>query len=387
MKHGGDLFEAKARHGEGDPAWLDLSTGLNPHPWPVPAALRHAGWERLPGSAAMRALLDAAREAYRVPEGAEIVAAPGTQALIQWLPRLAPPGAVSVLGLTYAEHAASWRAAGRDVIPAPDPSPPGEGESAPADRGGVLPGRGCPHPGSLPEQVRERLDPPLQGGIGGASPTHRVVVNPNNPDGRILGLAALAAMAEDCARAGGWLVVDEAYADLDPAMTAASLVPDLPVIVLRSFGKFYGLAGLRLGFAVAQPAVAERLRAALGDWAVSGPALAVGAAALADEDWAAAMRVRLAQEAAGLDAVLGEAGLSPGGGTGLYRLVRHPEAADLHERLAAAHVWCRRFDWAPDLLRFGLPPDEAGFARLREALREAAHAQGTSTASSRNRSR
>lgn len=208
---------------------------------------------------------------------------------------------------------------------------------------------------------------------------HHVVVNPNNPDGRRVDLADLRRLAEHAAEAGGWLIVDEAFADLAPEIGAASLVPDLPVVVLRSFGKFYGLAGLRLGFAVAAPAVAEQLREGLGDWPVSGPALAVGAAALADCEWAEDTRRRLVGEAAALDHVLAQAGLVPAGGTSLYRLVRHPDAAAIHERLASRHVWCRRFDWAPDLLRFGLPPDAAGLARLRDALAD--HAHGTSTVS------
>ncbi|HMO30181.1 threonine-phosphate decarboxylase CobD [Enterovirga sp.] len=336
MRHGGDLTEAKARYGASGPEWLDLSTGINPHPWPVPDALRRAGWERLPGEAEMRSLLAAARDAYAIPDAAGIVAAPGTQALIQWLPRLAPPGAVAILGPTYAEHAASWRAAGREVV----------------------------------RDMESRVSPTV---------IHRVVVNPNNPDGRILGPEAIRRRAEDCARAGGWLIVDEAFADLDRAIGASALVPGLPVVVLRSFGKFYGLAGLRLGFAVAPPAVADSLRAALGDWAVSGPALAVGAAALADRGWQAATRRRLAAEAAALDRVLAEGGAALLGGTALFRLVRHPDAAALHGRLAAAHIWCRRFEEAPDLLRFGLPEEPEGLARLREGL--ARHVQGTSTAS------
>jgi cobalamin biosynthetic protein CobC len=339
MKHGGDLSEAEALHGVGEPPWLDLSTGINPHAWPVPEALRRTGWERLPGRAEMDALLAAARSAYRVPDGAGIVAAPGTQALIQWLPRLAPPGAALILGPTYGEHETSWRMAGREVIAPQQTMPP------------------------LPDDV--------------AIP-HRVLVNPNNPDGRVLDLPALRQLAHACARAGGWLVVDEAFADLDPEIGAADLLPDLPAIVLRSFGKFYGLAGLRLGFAIAPPAIADRLRAALGDWAVAGPALAVGAAALADRRWAESTRRRLAGEAAALDRVLNAGGLSPAGGTSLFRLVRHPAAAALHERLASEHIWCRRFDWAPDLLRFGLPPGPDGLARLRAAL--ARHVQGTSTA-------
>ena len=326
MKHGGDLTEAKARHGAGDPPWLDLSTGINPHPWPVPEALRRVGWERLPGAAEMDALLSAARIAYRVPAGADIVAAPGTQALIQWLPRLAPPGAVAIASPTYGGHADAWRGADR-----------------------------------------------------GQPPRHRVVVNPNNPDGRIVDIVTLRAMAEACAGAGGWLIVDEAFADLEAGISAVGLVPELPVIVLRSFGKFYGLAGLRLGFVVASPAIAAKLGGALGDWAVSGPALAVGAAALADEVWAEGMRARLTEEATALDRVLAAAGLEAAGGTSLYRLVRHPEAGALHAHLAAAHIWCRRFEEAPEFLRFGLPPDAGGLARLRAAL--SSHVQGTRIAS------
>ena len=381
MKHGGDLTEAEARHGGGDPPWLDLSTGINPHPWPVPDALRRTGWERLPGGAEMDVLLGSARAAYRVTDGAGIVAAPGTQALIQWLPRLAPPGAVSILGPTYAEHEASWRGAGRDVAPTfvrhpsgvMPRSPEGGHLEARTDDVARASGRAFGSPQHDAREGPSHEIPPVPDSDSVA--IHRVVVNPNNPDGRVVGLGTLREIAEACASAGGWLIVDEAFADLDPGMSAAGLVPELPVIVLRSFGKFYGLAGLRLGFAIAPPAIAASLREALGDWAVSGPALAVGTAALADDAWAKAMRLRLAAEAAALDGVLTGGGLERVGGTSLYRLVRHPGAAAIHECLAAAHIWCRRFDWAPDLLRFGLPPDAEGLACVRDALQR--HVQGT----------
>jgi cobalamin biosynthetic protein CobC len=399
MKHGGDLMEARARYGAGDPPWLDLSTGINPHSWPVPEALLRAGWERLPGAEEAARLLVAARGAYATPEGAAIVAAPGTQALIQWLARLAPPGAVAIARPSYSGHEAAWRGAGREAVLADSawPPPPPFGRSP-------SPGGGGDTGGDVSRNGVGASPPPTQVGParlghstmsnpataefygegdhakhgGGGGPPNRVVVTPNNPDGRVTSLADLRAMAEDCARAGGWLIVDEAFADLHAGPGAVALVPDHPVVVLRSFGKFYGLAGLRLGFAVARPAIADALGQALGDWAVSGPALGVGAAALADREWAEAMRLRLAEEATVLERVLLAAGLAPLGGTSLYRLVRHPDAALIHERLAAAHVWCRRFAEAPDLLRFGLPPDAAGLARLAEAL---AHAQGTSTAS------
>lgn len=326
MQHGGDPGGAETDPSRPDLPWLDLSTGINPHAWPVPDVLREAGWTRLPSRADRERLLDAAREAYGVPSGLAIVAAPGTQGLIQWLPRIAPEGGVAVLGPTYGEHAAAWRLAGRDV----------------AEVGGLK---------AWPDGAR-----------------HLVVVNPNNPDGRVLTHAELIAAARTCAARGGWLVIDESFADVDPASSLVGHAGDLPVVVLRSFGKFYGLAGLRLGFAISPPKIAEALERALGPWAVSGPALAIGAAALADRAWADAMRARLGEDAARLDGVLAAAGLVPAGGTSLYRLVRHPGATEIHAGLARKRVWVRQFEWAEDLLRFGLPPDPNGLQRLRLGL-------------------
>ena len=325
MEHGGDLSDAIARFGGEADTWLDLSTGINPTPWPVPDFLLRAGLERLPSRADDETLMNTARAAYRVPATTAIVAAPGTQALIQWLPRLAPPGAVAIGVPTYSEHARAWFDAGHPVL-----------------TGGI---------DRLPADAR-----------------HAVIVNPNNPDGRTASLAAIERAAATLRERGGWLVVDEAFIDVVPDATAASLCTELPIVILRSFGKFYGLAGLRLGFAIASPAMIETIRKALGPWAVSAPAQAVGAAALRDEDWAAAMRQRLAQQAERLDAILRDAGGTIVGGTSLFRLLRHPNAVALHERLAQQHVWSRKFAYADDLLRFGLPGTHQGFARLSAAL-------------------
>lgn len=323
MEHGGDLTAAVAAYGGAPGDWLDLSTGINPHPWPIPAALREVGWTRLPSRADVAALVAAARRAYRVPDGLAVVPAPGTQAIVQWLPRLAPPARVTILGPTYSEHARSWRLAGREVIEV----------------------------GTLPEAV--------------AAYGHLVLTNPNNPDGRIVPVHDLLANAR---RLDGWLVVDESFADVAPEASFVQHLRDEPAIILRSFGKFYGLAGVRLGFAIARPDLADEVVAALGPWAVSGPALAVGAAALVDEDWAAGMRSRLAAEADALDSVLVGAGLAIVGGTSLYRLSRTADAERVHRRLAEARIWTRRFSDRPDLLRFGLPPSPADLERLCVAL-------------------
>lgn len=344
MKHGGDLSEAIRRHGGTPDTWLDLSTGINPWPWPI-ADLPASVWHRLPGRDEEAALIAAARKAYRVPERVTIIPAPGTQALIQWLPRLAEPGAVAIVGPTYGEHAASWAAGGHEVI-----------DVSSLDR--------------LPETSR-----------------HAVVVNPNNPDGRVTDRATLMQAAARLAQRGGFLVIDESFADLDPEIGAADLYADLPVVILRSFGKFFGLAGVRLGFALAPPPIATRIVEALGPWAVSGPAIAVGRAALSDTHWASETRRIVQAQARSLDAVLVAAGLAVIGGTALFRLVRHAQARELHEALARRHIWCRSFEESPDLLRFGLPPDRTALDRLAEALAGAAKdaathdsAQGTITA-------
>lgn len=323
--HGGDLTQARAAHPDAPEPWLDLSTGINPLPYPVPP-LPPEDWTRLPEAARVAALEEVAAEAFGVADPAAVVATPGTQGAIQMLPRLMPGATVGILGFTYQEHAHAWREAGRSV--------------AVVD--------------TLADLARFNV---------------ALVVNPNNPDGRLAAADALAAFALDAAADGRRLIVDEAFVDvLDPE---ASLAPRLPLpgaVVLRSFGKTWGLAGLRLGFVLAEAGFAARLRAAFGPWSVAGPALTIGAAALADRDWLAATRARLEHDAVRLDGLLATAGLAVVGGTPLFRLAAGDRAAAVLARLGAAGIHVRRFPHDPRLLRFGLPGDEAGWARLAAAL-------------------
>jgi cobalamin biosynthetic protein CobC len=320
--HGGDLAAAIARHGGAPGDWLDLSTGINPRAWPYPARLPPlpaAAWARLPEAPALEALLAAARRAYGVPPTAAIVAAPGASALIRLVPRLARRVAVAIPGPTYNEHAAAFAAEGWRV----------------ADR---------PGPGV----------------------TAAVIVNPNNPDGRLWARSDLLLMAE----ALDLLVVDESFIDPVPEF---SLVPDTAregLVVLRSFGKFFGLAGLRLGFAIGAPAAIARLGALLGPWAVSGQAIEIGRTALADSGWTAAERARLAADAERLSTLGRAAGWREVGGTALFRTFATPDARAARDRLAAARIWSRVFPYSPTWLRLGLP-GEAGWVRLEAALRAA----------------
>lgn len=323
--HGGDLDRARARFGEPDGGWLDLSTGINPEPYAVGDA-EGADFASLPQPQACEVLMAAAAAYYGVNDPALVVPAPGTQALIQWLPRLCPPGPVAIVGPTYGGYLEPWRAAGHDVSMAPD----------------------------------------LASAIDDAATV--ILANPNNPDGTSRQPAELGAAAQTLAGRGGRLIVDEAFADTEPGLSAASLTGMDGLVILRSFGKFFGLAGLRLGFALAPGDMALALRGALGPWAVSGPALAIGTRALADRSWIAATRARLSEGRARLDAMLADAGLGIIGGTDLFRLIADPAAPDLFQHLGHAGIFARHFPERPHWLRFGLPPT-AGFPRLEAALK------------------
>jgi cobalamin biosynthetic protein CobC len=322
--HGGDLGAARALFPAAPEPWIDLSTGINPVPYPCPA-LDASLWQRLPAAADEAALRAAAAEAYGAPDPDYVAAAPGTQILIETLPRLVQPARVAVVGPTYAEHAAAWGRGGHAVAAVPDLAAAGDASVV-------------------------------------------VAVNPNNPDGRVLPAGDLIALARDLGRRGGLLVVDEAFCDLESAASlAGALLPGL--VVLRSFGKTYGLAGLRLGFALAVPETARGIASALGPWAVSGPALAVGRAALADRAWREAAAAARAADAARLDRMLARAGGAIVGGTCLFRLARFADAPGLFERLGAAGIYVRRFADRSDLLRFGLPADKGQWCRLSRVLR------------------
>lgn len=329
MQHGGDLGAAIARHGGLAGDWLDLSTGINPHAYPVPDALPGHAWTQLPSRAALERLLAAARKAYDVPETCGLVAAPGTQALIALLPEVLPAGDVALLGPTYGSHAECWRRAGRRVTEITSPH-------------------------AEPDEAARVL----------------VIVNPNNPDGRLVDPASLQYLAGRMAARGGILVVDEAFADCVPGASVLPHLAGAPALVLRSFGKFYGLAGLRLGFAAGPKPVVAALEKRLESWAVSGPALEIGARALADEAWRKATLARLADEAAELTYSLQMRGLSVFGGTPLFVLAGTRDAARLHEALARQRIWTRVFDYAPTWIRIGLP-GAAKLARLEAALESA----------------
>jgi cobalamin biosynthetic protein CobC len=325
LVHGGDLAAARRLFPAAPEPFIDLSTGINPNPYPLPP-LSGDVFARLPESDAVASLATVAAEAYGAPSADLIVAAPGTQILLPLIAALAAPGRAAVLAPTYSEHARALALAGHAVTEF----------------------------GSL-------------AAIGGC--TIVFVTNPNNPDGRLFSKDALLAAARQLQPRNGLLVVDEAFMDVGPR--EASLAGEVGrgnIVVLRSFGKFFGLAGVRLGFAIAAPALTQRVSAQLGPWAVSGPALAIGAQALADRAWIEATRNKLAQAATRLDGILHAAKLEILGGTPLFRLTHTPAAVKLFQHLGRAGILTRAFVDHPTWLRFGLPAAEPQWQRLQEAM-------------------
>jgi cobalamin biosynthesis protein CobC len=325
LLHGGDLDAARRLFPGAPEPFIDLSTGINPNPYPLPRFPADL-FERLPAPDAASALAAVAARAYGAPSAAYVVPAPGTQILLPLVAALVRPGRAAILAPTYSELSRAAALAGHSV-----------------------------------QAVRELGD------IGDARLV--MIANPNNPDGRLRGKDALTALADALRPRGGVLVVDEAFMDVGPP--GASLAADVSVgniVVLRSFGKFFGLAGIRLGFALAAPPMAARLSAALGPWAVSGPALAVGAKALADAAWIERTRRRLAKAAKRLDAILTGAGLEIAGGTSLFRLARTPATEALFHHLGRAGILTRVFADHNDWLRFGLPRSAHEWRRLQAAM-------------------
>lgn len=327
LLHGGRLLAARRRFPDAPRPWIDLSTGINPWPCPLPD-LAPAIWGRLPEPEEIAALERASADHFGCADAARVIATPGSDLALRLLPHHLPARRIAIVGPTYGGHHEAW--SGRDIV----------------------------------EVTLEGLDE------AAASTDAVVIVNPNNPDGAILSPDRLDQVRAALAARGGVLIVDEAFADTLPGSLLAGHrgVPPSGLIVLRSFGKFFGLGGVRLGFAIADEPLAGALRRTLGAWPVSGAAVAIGTAAYRDHGWIAATRARLRAASEELDRLLSDAGFPVIGGTPLFRLVECVSAAALADHLGRNGILARSFPDRPRLLRLGLPADEQASGRLQQAL-------------------
>lgn len=311
MWHGGQTAAAAKLYPAAPRPWLDLSTGISPWVWPLPA-IEPQAWQALPSRGALEQLEFAAARAFGIDDVEQIAAVPGSDIAIRLLARLLPAKRAAIIGQSYSGYRAAWPDA--RVLPL---------EKA---RGADL----------------------------------LVCANPNNPDGAMIEPQRLRKLRNI-------RIIDEAFAD---AMPEASMLPHRNgAIVLRSFGKFFGLAGVRLGFVIANKPVIRELRHLLGDWPISGPAIAIGTAAYCDLAWQGLQRHRLKQGSARLAALLSEYGLHDLGGTANFRLCHAADAGELFGHLCRDGILVRPFADRPDQLRLGIPGTEADWVRLDTSLK------------------
>jgi cobalamin biosynthetic protein CobC len=322
FEHGGALLAAAKHYGIPAEKWLDVSTGINPHPWPAQAIERNL-WQRLPQMD--DALVQAAKKYYACEN---LVVVAGSQMAIRWLPRLRRQSVVGVPKIGYQEHAISWRQAGHQVQAlAP------QAIDAAVDELDVL-----------------------------------VVINPNNPSGESYTTDCLLGWHERLRRRQGWLIVDEAFIDAETVQSMANRSHMQGIIVLRSFGKFFGLPGLRLGFVLCAAALSRKLTQAIGPWPVCSAARSVAVHAFDDVPWQLDMKQKLNREANRLSQFLQSVGLPPNSGTCLFQWIKTPQAAQWHEQLASQAVLTRYFA-SPESLRVGLPPPKQ-WPRLEQVFRQ-----------------
>ena len=305
--HGGGIDAAIAKYGGARDNWIDLSTGINPEPYPI-TGTNNRDWATLPDQNAVDALLVAARTFWNIPSGAAIIAAPGLSSLITRLPGVLHGKTVSIPGPTYNEYAAAFSDADWT-------------------------------------KATQNADVTIH-------------VHPNNPDGRLWDAPF---------EPNSLTIIDESFCDTTPDLSHVNLCAEPGTLILKSFGKFWGLAGVRLGFAIGTPDLIEKLARTLGPWPVSGPALAIGTRALTDETWASETRARLEHDAQRLDNLLISRGAEIIGGTPLFRLYQVDNAAAWQSRLAASHIWSRFFPYSDTWLRLGLPA-HADWSRLETSV-------------------
>jgi cobalamin biosynthetic protein CobC len=323
--HGGQLQQIANKYQIPADNWLDLSTGIAPFSYPIPA-IPPALWRQLPQK--NEALMQAAKKYYRCEQ---LLVTNGSQSIIKALPALwhafnRQSTTVYLPQRGYKEHAHAWETAGyqlhfyQDNLPAIDL----------LDENSIL-----------------------------------VIINPNNPTGKVFSRETIMCYQKKIKKLNGLLVVDEAFIDvLNPEDSIASDVNDQHTLVLRSFGKFFGLAGIRIGFLVANSYWCEIFSEHMGPWQVNGPAQFIAEQALADEPWQQIQKRRLKecrqQQQYFLLEIFGPDIITNIGGSDLFLTMSFHQphwAAKCYHLLCQQGLYVRLSD-EQDTLRFGIATEQ-----------------------------
>lgn len=321
LEHGGNLAAAAKQYGIPLECWLDLSTGINPNNYPI-AETPTSVWQKLP--LADDGLIEAACAYY----GCQFaLPTAGSQAALQVLPLLRATSKVAMPTFMYQEHANAWQRHGHRVI------------------------RFDAYPD---ENTVKNADVVL-------------LCNPNNPTGIEFSVKDLLNWHSQLAKRGGWLVVDEAFIDATPEHSIAQHAHLEGLFVLRSLGKFFGLAGARVGFLLGSEQTLTSAQEEIGPWTITGPSRLIAKQALMDKIWQEKMRLLLPDSSQRLLELLTQYCLVPSASTALFQFVQTSQAMLWQHHLAKQGIWVRLFNEIP-ALRFGLPPDD-GWERFETALK------------------
>ncbi|MEP2651908.1 MAG: threonine-phosphate decarboxylase CobD [Paraglaciecola sp.] len=324
LLHGGQLNQIALQYNIPLHEWLDLSTGIAPTSFPIPT-LPGCVWQQLPQPS--DALINSAREYYQTPH---ILPIAGSQVVIQILPQIAAKqgyqsSRVWIPSVGYQEHYKAWFAAGFTL-----------------------------------QRYHSANDIALQ-------PKDIIVlINPNNPKGDIYNYEEVASLFRQVKQQGGLLIIDEAFMDCTPEHSFIRYSDEPQLIVLRSIGKFFGLAGLRLGFVSASDSWLTLFTNLIGPWSVSGPAQYIGQLALADEPWQRKQRAFLAAQSQELAQLLKDTLNVTPTGTALFQTVKCEQSPLIFEKLCRQSVYVRLCD-EKNALRFGIP-NQKDLARLKMTL-------------------
>jgi cobalamin biosynthesis protein CobC len=320
LEHGGNLALAAKQYGIALEHWLDLSTGINPQGYPIPAIPAQL-WQRLPLE--NDGLIEAACAFY----GCQFVLpTAGSQAALQALPQLRAPCKIAMPRTMYQEHAQAWQRHDHTLSFFDDK----------------------PNQATL-----EQADVVL-------------LCNPNNPTAMQFSPEYLLKLHAQLAARGSWLILDEAFIDATPSASIAAHTHLEGLFVLRSLGKFFGLAGARVGFLLAPKHWLNKAQEIIGPWTLTGASRFIALQALSDGAWQVSARIQLAADSARLTDLLSKYGLVPAAKTRLFQFVLTPRAIETQQALAQQGVWVRLFAEVT-ALRFGLPPENA-WDKLESAL-------------------
>jgi len=323
LKHGGRLREAAEHYQIPLSDWIDLSTGINPNGYPIPN-IPSALWQRLPEDQD-----DLIATAQRYYQCASLLAVAGSQAAIQSLPLLRPQGKVGFIQPSYAEHAYAWKKAGHHIINL--------------------------EPDTINQHIKQL--------------NVLVLVNPNNPSAQIFTHEQCLSWLAQLNTHNGWLIIDEAFIDATPELSLSHLAPLKGLIILRSIGKFFGLAGIRSGFVLAEPAILNELAEHLGPWTISNPSRFMTQHALQNTSWQQTTRGNINKQSLRLQQLLQQYQLAITGSNPLFQWIKTQQASHIHQQLAQQAVFTRLFTH-PSSIRFGLPANELEWTHLEKALKE-----------------